>query len=282
MFHKGFYENRQRGEKVDVQAMWKPAGRPWVEEDWSGYEWIGLCRDGKVQRVEQLVVIVSSAEWSAPGSYPIVAVEPPALERNNIGCWGFEGTARRTYRASSWSSGLITVNAQPRFTLHPTGQFTDASEGRLRVPIASPLFAGAQVALTEAFSDSGCSYSAQLAASTGTIAQGGDSAASLVIRYFRDAEPGWLRVGQDQVLGTAPRAYVAEGQTQRLVIGVVTGGEECGTSYETQPGPWLLTSEGTASVRLVRNDGRLEGTRQTTVGGDTYTWTWDLAPVREP
>jgi len=253
----------------------------WVEEDWTKYEWIGLCRDKKMQRAEELVIIVSSAQWSNP-TYPVSAVETPELMRNNIGCWGFQGTAKREYTHFSWSGGKISVTAGPQFTATPTGQYTAAAEGRLRVPIAAPLFAGSTIVLSEAYADGECSYSATYNGSTGSIVQGGTSVGNLVIRYFRDAEPDWLRPDQDLLLEFLPRAYFAEGHTSQLVNGTASGDETCAGPYQTAVGAWLLTHDADHSPWHVLPDGHLKGTFHPPSTNDSTTFTWDLTPVREP
>ncbi len=283
MFHNTWRDERRAGKKVSVYAMWKPQGRPWVEEDLTDYEWIGFCRDQKDQRLETLVIVVSSAEWS--GANPVVqAANVPKVMRNNIGCWGYAGVARRTYSVSSWSGQQITeFNA--RYDYHPNGtpiQYTDLTTGRLRVPIAAPLFSGGDISFNDAHSESGCTYSASLFTSDTTIVLGGSSAGTILLNNFLDAMPDDVRNEQIGVTGTAERAYVANGVTDRSVLGTVTGGDPCGTKYETGVGPWLLTRATPATSPKVGQDGHLRGFDPAGTGGDTDNYEWDLEPLQEP
>ena len=103
MFQNTIYTNRKNNENVNVQAMWKNAAGNWTEEDWTDLEWIGFCRDQKDQRLSELVVIVSSAKWQAPGN-PIRAAKSPVFKRNNIGCWGVSGHGFSRDTESRWRS----------------------------------------------------------------------------------------------------------------------------------------------------------------------------------
>lgn len=285
MFFNGWRENRRKGEKVSVFALWKPEGKPWVEEDLSDYEWIGFCRDKKDERLEELVIIVSSAEWR--GASPVVQAEKePRLMRNNIGCWGFAGTTKRTYVKKSWDQGSgVVTTFTARYDYNPGGNtmtLTDSATGRLRVPVAGPLFSGGELAFHEGYGEGRCAYSATLNTSDTTILQGGSSVGSIVLNNFLEALPLDLYASQTALTGTSSRGYVANGATNRLVSGQ-TLGANCPSSYTTAVGPWLLTREG-ASATQVMPDGHLRGTWTASVPSDSFTedYEWDLAPLREP
>jgi hypothetical protein len=280
MFHNTWRDNKQRGQRVSVQALYKPEGQSWKEEDWSDYEWIGFCRDAKEQRLEALVIIVASAEWS--GANPVVqAAKQPSLMRNAIGCWGYSGLARRTTRLEGGRS-LAEFNAM--FDYKPSGrplQYTDQATGRMRVPVAAPLLRGGELRFDEDYTQSGCHHTASTTVSETSNVLGGMAAGTIVINNFLDSLPDDLRAQQQQLTGTASGAYVADGVSLRLVNGTVTGPQECGTSYDTGVGAWLLTASPPATLSKVAADGHLRATFITGSSGE-HTFEWDLAPMREP
>ncbi len=288
MFHNTFYENRRRGEKVSVQALWKPEdpALPWVAEDWTNYEWIGFCRDGKAQRISELVIIVASAEWNGPN--PVVrAASKPTLKRNNIGCWGFAGTTKHTYRDDSWSvGGIRTVTYEARFDYKPGGafqQYTLESDGRLRVPMAAPLLAGGEFSVVTDYVEGGCRYRVNVTGVDKTATLGGNSYGTLWINLFGEAMRDDMWAAQQQVTGPEDRAYYASGVTNRTVPGTVTG-TDCNFTYQDNVGVWMFTALEAGSHNKVTSDGRLKGSLTTNEPGDSFTevYTWDLAPVREP
>jgi GNAT superfamily N-acetyltransferase len=283
MFRNSFYPLYKAGKKVSVQALWRAEGGNWVEENWSAKEWIGFCRDRKAQRLAELVVIVASGEV---GSVTMVdAATQPTFKRNNIGCWGYAGTASRTDKHGSWSSGSIVVSSTPRFD-HSTsgGQYNDAATGRLRVPIAAPLFRSAGWTLAEAYTDDGCNYALNRSGTGSSTVVGGNAFGSIVINNFAESLPGTLRQQQAALVGTVRGAYTANaGSTLFGLTGTVTGPQpRCGTSYESAPSMFVLSNENAGSGPVVRLDGHLAGSRVAASGSDTTTWTWDLAPLREP
>jgi hypothetical protein len=289
MFHNSFYANFKQGQKVNVQALLLPegpAGTAWVEEDWTEFEWIGLCRDLKQQRIAEMVIIVSSAEWG--GTNPaVVASEKPKLMRNNIGCYGYEGKATRKFSHKSWSSGLTTVSFDAKFNFLPGTtplQFTDAAEGRKRVPILAPQLTGGGLTYDETFVDNGCRYTANgsFAESSGPT---GMAVGSITINYFNESLPTQMRLAQETLVGTAKRAYVAAGISKRILKGSVTGPQpDCGTEYETAAGQWLLTHEGSSPKPTVAANGHLLASFTASKPSDSFIeeYTWDLKPMREP
>lgn len=285
MFHNTFYKNHKNGEKVFVQALWKPANLPWVEEignaDWTNKEWIGFCRDGKFERLEQLVVIVSSAKWQDPEN-PIKADNAPSLKRNNLGCWGYQGTSTRVTKDSRWSSGQISTEVTKlRYELY--GEWTQ--DQYLRVQFTAPYFKSAGVAHTEAYGNyDGCSYSAQYGPATVTSpALGGNSLSQISINYFNEALPDFVRNPQESVIGSSPRAYMVHGETLQALTGTVSG-KDCPPTYSTNVSIWLNTRSllevGVPEFALP--DGRLQGTYTAESGFEKTTYSWNLSPAQEP
>jgi len=286
MFHNTFYPLYKAAKKVSVQALWKTEDGTWVEEDWTAKEWIGLCRDVKAQRVAELVIVVASGETGIVTG--VVAAEPPTFKRNNIGCWGFSGTAKRTDIHASWSSGTIVLSSTLLFDYKPNGmdslQYNDAATGRLRVPIAAPLFRRADWTLAEAYSEGGCSYQLNMSATDTTIVLGGLGFGSLVINNFSESLPASLRQPQEQVVGTERGAFHIDAGSQRFnLLGTVSGPQpDCGTQYESALGMFDLTNDSPAAAPVIGSDGRLKGTFSAGAAPDSVIYEWNLAPMREP
>lgn len=282
MFHNTFYPLFKAGKKVSVQALWRAAGGPWVEENWTAKEWIGFCRDAKAQRLEELVIIVASGEVGT--ATQVDAATKPTFKRNNIGCWGYQGTARRTTVSASWDAGSIVVNSTPLYNLQlnlgGTGtQFNDSI--RWRVPIAAPIYRTSNWLLAEAYSDGGCSYQLNASGTSTTLTLGGDGFGSIVINNFAESLPAAVRREQFALLGTVRGAYTANAGSQRFDThtGTITGPQpDCGTSYRSGPGMFMLTNITAGSGPVVRLDGNLFGSF---VEGDS-TFNWNLHPLSEP
>jgi Bacterial Ig-like domain (group 2) len=286
MFHNTFQPKRKQGVKVSVRAFFKPENQAWQEEDWSDYEWIGWCRDFKDQRLAELVIVVSSAEWQ-PARPKARADEAPKLMRNNIGCWAFKGTAKRTFSQQSWGAGKSVVTFNPDYDGHPSGvpaQYTDRADGRLRVPIAAPLFSGGSWTMVEGFSDGPCTFTLNRSGRATSILGGGDAASSIVIDVFNESLPDDLRRDLPQVIGTRPRGYHINGVSKAIATGSVAGPSECGSTYESGIGAWLLSNADAAGAPVVPPSGNLKGSFTASQPSDSYTETfeWDLVPVRQP
>lgn len=286
MFRNTFYPLYKAGKAVSVQALWRPAGGAWVEENWTAKEWIGFCRDAKSQRLAELVVIVASGEIGSVTQ--VVAAPAPTFKRNNIGCWGFSGSAKRTDVNGSWSSGKIDVTATLLFDYKPNGlaslQYNDAATGRLRVPIAAPLFRRAAWTLNEAYSESGCSYQLVASGTDTSIVLGGLGFGSIVINNFAESLPASLRQQQVGVVGSKRGAYSINAGSQRFgLVGSVTGPQpDCGTQYSSAPAMFTLTNSEPALAPVIALDGRLKGSWVASSSPDSVIFTWDLAPQREP
>ena len=115
-----------------------------------------------------------------------------------------------------------------------------------------------------------------------SVVSGGDSASSIVINNFTEAYPDDLRVSQENLLGPVKRSYTANGLTFRFLTGQVDG-KDCGPTYSTTIGLWLLTNETAFEdgglPPKVQPDGHLKGTFRDAEGS---IFSWDLAPIIEP
>jgi len=286
MFRNTFYPLYKAGKKVSVQAMWRTESGTWTEENWSAKEWIGLCRDAKSQRISELVIVVASGEVGA--TTQVVAATSPTLKRNNIGCWAFSGSVKRTDVNATWSSGQIVVTANVLFDYKPNGiaalQYNDAATGRLRVPIASPLFRRANWSVAEAFTENSCNYLLNASGIDTSIVLGGLAAGNLVINNFAESLPSNLRSDQYGVVGSKRGAYLVESHSLRFNLpGTVTGPQpDCGTQYFSAPSAFVLTHTSPAQAKVVTLAGRLKGSFQSAASPDSVLFEWDLAPLREP
>ena len=282
MFHNTFYQNRKSNEDISVQAMWKNAAGAWTEEDWSTNEWVGFCRDQKDQRLSDLVIIVSSAKWESPGS-PITAAEAPEFKRNNIGCWGYQGTASRTTKDPDGGIGETTVSTTVRYGFRPAGQYSNPAEGRIRAFLIAPIFADGGLEFNERYTAGDCTYSASGSYEMRSVVSGGDTASSIVINNFTEALPPDLRSEQQRLLGPDERSYIGNGETLRLVTGQVSG-QDCDPTYITAPALWMLTNlddfEDGGIPPKVRPDGKLAGSLNDPDSKTVYRW--DLTPIQEP
>ena len=90
LFYNGYFEQEPDKRRVKVRAMWIDASEAWHEEDWTPYEYAGLCRDLRVQRASELILVVSNSEFT-PKAGKLVAGKAPYLKRSNLGCWKYEG-----------------------------------------------------------------------------------------------------------------------------------------------------------------------------------------------
>lgn len=291
LFHNTFYDNWKAGQKVSVRVLYKPEnGLPWVEDDWTKYEWIGLCRDVKAERLQQLVIIVGSGE--STGSNPTVdAAQKPKLMRNNIGCWGYQGTTTTRYNDKQWTQGgYRTVTSHVYFDAHAGPTFTDPTE-YLRVPITSgPLFRFVDWQLDESYTeDKGCHHEAH---KSGTNGPSSSTFGLTLINYFKpDAIPLQFRFDQVQALGNDERRYFISGGTNVTVAGTVSncppddnGDVPPSAPYETNVAIWLLAPVEPPKMPKVDRDGHLRFSWVTSQPSDSYvqSFTWDLTPLREP
>jgi hypothetical protein len=268
-----------------VQALWKTEAGTWAEEDWTEYEWIGFCRDLKQQRISDLVIVVSNADKKNS----ITAPKAPSFRRNNIGCWGYGGTASRTYMDKSWKQGgKVEVKAAVNFTASFAPFYTNKSEGKLRVMFTGPLFSNGTVTISEDYTTTdSCRYLVDPRSfQVDSLFQGGTTTGLLFISYFNEALPDEIRADLEDVIGPSERAYFAEGHTDQGVKGKLIGdAATCGDDdfYFTNVGSWLNSDPDPSKSPTVQRNGHLKSTYIDT-DGETYIeiFVWDLEPLREP
>lgn len=264
---------------IHVHALWQTEDNTWQEEDWSDLEWIGFCRDQKDQRLKQLIVIVSSAQTEGDALTPPSA---PTLERNNLPCWGLEGTATRVTRDRAWSSGMSSFTVTGRWGAAPVTQYFNQAEGLLRVQIAGPPFESGSGTFDENYTQGPCTYSASGSYSLTSVTKGGEIACSPVINHFPKALPPMFATEVQHLIGLTPRAYHLAGVSNRIVMGTVSGTTSCTGTYVTGPRDFVRTQkdnfESGGVPKLALDDGSFDGSL---VDGDS-TFTWHFTPRREP
>jgi hypothetical protein len=81
----------------------------WREfEDWTNEPYKQFCFDKKVERIEELLIIVSNSEANRGAEVPfrIPKDSPMQVTTSNVGCWRWEGTASLT---TNYFSGQVEV-----------------------------------------------------------------------------------------------------------------------------------------------------------------------------
>ncbi len=281
LFHNTFFENRQRGEKVHVQALWKPeGGQPWVEEDWTDDEWVGFCRDLKNQRLEELVVIVSSAEWRY-NTYPVTAATVPSLKRNNLGCYKFKGTTTLIEKHSSWSGLGRHAESNFVFEIDPSATAVNAKHPQipnsLRVGLAIVMqLTGTDYTFEESYSTTGCSFS--LGAVSFPLSR-------TPPRGFMFTNPfPELPITEPTLqkwFAQPSRAYTGAVSDLQMVT-VSVSGTGCSPTAMDVTGGLLLTNDAKNGVVLnppvAKPDGTLKGNFKTS----DASFDWTLSPQSEP
>jgi len=115
--------NRLGGyDRLKVQALLKIDGK-WELRDWTDEGGVGLCRDQKDQRVEEMVVVYSNSNagtnWfgtDPPEAIPFGSDLWPELSISNSGCFRWKGTTRAvlTSREGVVDTYTADVTYEPR------------------------------------------------------------------------------------------------------------------------------------------------------------------------
>ncbi len=119
LFYNGFLPDKKAGKAIKVLALWNDDAGTWQDEDWSDYEYVGLCRDMKNQRAKDLVIIISNGEFTPSGGGKLTAAKAPYLKRSNMGCFKYEGTVNLLEHHVSWSGVGKTIKSDVSFELNP-------------------------------------------------------------------------------------------------------------------------------------------------------------------
>jgi hypothetical protein len=108
--------------QAHIQALIKYEGKDWEVEDWSkkSTEYgmlIGLCRDTKKERVEELVIIISNTDWEKKEQLKLTSGRLPRLIANNIGCSKWGGEILNIVRSPYPGPGLVTNVVRTEITV---------------------------------------------------------------------------------------------------------------------------------------------------------------------
>ena len=278
LFYNGYFDQVKAGKAVTILAMWKDPAGQWVrEDDWSSYQYVGLCRDLKAQRASELTIIVANAERDPGGK--VTATKAPYLKRNNIGCYRYEGTATGNFKPASWSGQGKTTVASLAFQIPPGADAIGAKQpsipDSLRLGLTSVMpVVGTSVTLTESYGSGTCSFS--FGPATFPIGAGSQIAGGVAqINPFpelRSTDPSL-----QAFLSDPARAYLAAVVDNQPVT-VSVSGQACGTSQMDVVGVLLGTST-VSSPQRVQPDGTMQGTYAPT---SSTVFVWTFTPKSEP
>jgi hypothetical protein len=275
LFHNTFYENVKKGEPVSVQALWKAENQDWMEEEWTqanqAKEWIGFCRDRKAQRLEQLVLIVSSAKFRNPGN-PIKAAAAPTFKASNLGCWGYQGKGEGVYPLGD--SGQITAKlTDARYEFQP--QVTQ--DKLLRYTDQVPLLKSGTYSQVEDHRIGQCS----ITGTYGPISSPEKLIGQLYINLFNEVFPPANRANFEKVTGSKPRGYYMVGApiSEPFDVKVTCDDGKTSSQPSATTAAFFTNVELQEPYPIAENNGNLQGSF---VLPDTVTYTWEFSPIREP
>ncbi|MBN8232136.1 Ig-like domain-containing protein [Corallococcus macrosporus] len=274
IFHNGWFKNiTESKEPVKVLALWNDASGTWHEEDWSNYEYVGLCRDMKSQRAQDLIIITSNAKFEPNGGGSLKAQKTPYLKRSNVGCWKYKGTTKAVLVGVGWSGGRHLLETNVEFQV--LGGFATADYDHPNLPNTKRLGAfmimppTGDFTLDIDYTSGGCRYT-HGPTKYSLIASGG----VMLMNPFNelkspDPDTQWW-------LSHASRSYTSALSDGRFVDVAVSGGPDCRGTVKDVPGNILFTDAG--SPPLAKPNGELSGTFPYS---DTV-FTWTLQPQTEP
>ncbi|CAM3273303.1 Ig-like domain-containing protein [Corallococcus sp. ZKHCc1 1396] len=277
LFHNGWFKNiTESKEPVKVTALWNDASGTWHEEDWSEYEYVGLCRDMKSQRAQDLIIITSNAKFAPGGGGSLKAAKTPYLKRSNVGCWKYKGTTKAAEMAPGWSGRGKILDANVEYQV--LGAFATADYDHPSIPHTKRLGAfmimppSGDFTLDISYGFGGCNYT--FGPTKYTLGTSGGVLLMNPFNELKSPDPDT----QDW-LSHASRAYrsaLADGR----IVSVAVSGRDCHGPELDSPGNILFTDSGepSASPQLVKPNGELSGTFRM---GDT-TFDWTLQPQAEP
>ncbi|WP_164014655.1 hypothetical protein [Pyxidicoccus trucidator] len=276
LFYNGFFEPKKAGKHLKVQALWMDGSGAWQEEDWSDYEFVGLCRDMKNQRAQHLVIILSNAETEQGGS--VTAPRAPYLKRNNIGCWKLQGTSTALDHHPTWTGMGRKGVAAVTFEVEASATRLDFKHPQLpdtlRLGANLLLSPSGSFSLEVSYGSSPCSYSF-----------GPANFVLLPFSGFLETNPFPELHSPDPALADwlkqPARAYVAALADNSSVAEQVTG-PDCDSPHYTVTGGLLTTNDVNNGVYVnpptVLPDGRFAKT----FSASDLTFTWSFTPQTQP
>ncbi len=278
LFYNGWFDQAKAGKAVKVLALWKDAAGTWQDEDWTDYEFVGLCRDIKNQRAKELLIIVSNGEFTPGGGGKLTAAKAPYLKRNNMACYKAKGTGRYDETHSSWTGPGRVGDSTLTFQVRPEAgqldfkhpQFPDT----LRVGGNTLMTVSGPFTFSINYSTTGCSFSG----GPWTF-MFGPFAGFMMTNPFPE-----LRTEDSDLrdwLKYPARSYVAAASDQTMVT-VNVSGVGCSPTQPDITGGMLLTNDANSGLYInppvVMPNGQFKGAFQTS----DARFKWDLQPQPEP
>ncbi|RKH33168.1 Ig-like domain-containing protein [Corallococcus praedator] len=277
LFHNGWFKNiTESKDPVKVLALWNDASGTWHEEDWSEYEYVGLCRDMKSQRAQDLIIITSNAKFAPGGGGSLTAAKTPYLKRSNVGCWKYKGTSKAVLVGAGWSGRGKIIDANLEYQV--LGAFATADYDHPNLPHTKRLgafmilAASGDFTLDIGYSSHGCNYSFGP-----TKYSMGPTGGAMLMNPFNELKSP--DPDTQEWLSHPSRAYRSALGDGRIVS-VAVSGKDCQGPELDSPGNILFTDSGepNATPQLVKPNGELSGTLSML---DTV-FSWTLQPQIEP
>ncbi|WP_375759019.1 Ig domain-containing protein [Corallococcus exercitus] len=274
LFHNGWFKNiTESKEPVKVLALWNDASGTWHEEDWSNYEYVGLCRDMKSQRAQDLIIITSNAKFAPGGGGSLKAAKTPYLKRSNLGCWKYKGTTKAHLMGAGWSGRGHLLDTKVEFQV--LGAFATSDYDHPNLPHTKRLGAfmimppTGDFTLDVDYTTGGCRYT-----HGPTKYALGPSGGVMLMNPFNELKSP--DPDTQDWLSHPSRSYTSALADGRIVDIAVGGSPDCKGPMKDAPGNILFTDSGTPP--LAKPNGELSGTF---IYSDT-TFTWTLQAQLEP
>ena len=274
LFNNGYFAEQKNGKAIRVFAFWKDTAGAWQEEEWTKYQYVGLCRDLTNQRAQELVIVMSNGEWLPEGGGSLTASGETYLTRNNTGCFRYKGTTTLVQTHAGWSGTPRTATGNVSFELDPSAFGLDAVNpaiaDSLRLGLSlSRVLSGTSYSFQEGYSDGSCQYTAGPTSFTLTAAQ---PIGFLMVNQFSELKHAEPLV---QAFIASPRgSYTATAGSTQTVSEVVTG-VGCNGTAPTVVGGLILTNAANNGVNinppLAADNGDLTGSFVITSGA-TSSW----------
>ena len=279
LFVNGFFDQHQAGRDIGVHARWKDGAGAWQEEDWSGFKFIGLCRDLKAERTTDLTIIVTNGDLQSGGK--ITASAAPYLKRNNMGCWKYQGTATTLRKHQGWTGLGQRTESNLSFELDPLFMVGSGAKhphipNSLRAGLATFLsLSGTNYRFEQSYKDGpGCTYTTKPVTFPLSL---------IPTRGFMQTNPfPELEATDDPLLqnwlAQARGAYSGFAAGFDSVVVSITGDRAC-THTDTETIGDLLMTDQDSLPAVVTPNGEMRG--HSTFLND-WRYDWVLRPQRQP
>lgn len=280
LFHNGFFDQIKAGKAIRILALWQDAAGAWQEEDWTNYEFVGLCRDLKSQRAKDLTIIVANGEKEQGGK--VTAGKSTYLKRNNVGCYKYEGQVTMIDKQKSWAGPGRKAVLNLAFGFFDPAKLQGLNVSNPGIP--NSLRAGLNLVTNNIgtdysfevnYTNGGCTYT--YGPATRSLAWG-TVAGVLMLNSFPELE-GTKDV--EYILGLPDRGYLGE-LVDPIPISINVASQSVSQSCTSPkmdiPGPLFITGTDRTKAPVVMQDGTMQGS----FTGASMTYTWALEPKSEP